>query len=93
MRRGECEAGLDDGAGVAVACVGSQGSRGGSREGGGGGGGGGGIPFYKSVWRLKGPPEEPQGLNFAIIAKFMPCTSTFLHNKNEIDLNKFKKYK
>ena len=56
------------------------------------GGGGGGWPFYKFVWQLKGLPkaEEPQGLNFAIIAKFIPCTSTFLQNKNKTDLNKLK---
>ena len=56
------------------------------------GGGGGGGAFYKSVWQLKGLPEaeEPQGLNFAIITKFMPCTSTVLQNKNKTDLNKLK---
>ena len=49
--------------------------------------------FYKSIRQLKGPrgSRRAAGMNFAIIAKFMPApTSILQNNKKKINLDKLK---
>ena len=55
-------------------------------KGGGGGGGGGGCRFISHLGNCMVPEvaEEPQGINFAIIAKFMPAPTSILQNNNKI---------
>ena len=50
------------------------------------GGGGGGSLFINLLGhgKVPGVAEEPQGMNFAIIAKFMPAPTSMLQNNNKI---------